>query len=307
MGQNQGFKSHMRTIGQKFVVILLKALSHLPLAILYLLADLLYYVVAYLIQYRSSVIDDNLRHAFPEMSQEERDSIRMKYYRHFCEISVETIKLYCLPIEELKTRYKFPNIQILNEPYPTKEGVITLAFHYNNWEWGIWMELVINQKVLMVYNQMRNNPPFDKFLLDTRKRCGGVDVVMSQAARTAFEYKRRGESAMLWLAADQSAPHDAQFWGTFFNREAPFFGGPVKLAQKLNQPLYFQKVRKLKRGYYVSEFELLFKEPAKVEAGEILRTYARKMEEVIREAPEYYLWSHRRWKHKRPEGTALLF
>jgi len=306
MEHKENIKHRLRTINQKFVALLLKAISHLPMWLLYLIADLLYFPVAYVFSYRKKVIDDNLRHSFPEKNEAELVSIRRKYYRHFCDLAVETIKLYRISESEILKRYHYTNTKIFSDPLPAKKGMIVLAMHYNNWEWGVILPKHIEQVVLMVYNEMRDNVSFDEFLRVSRERWGGEGVVMSKAARVSMDFKRRNEPAMLWLAADQSAPPDAQFWMKFLNREAPFFAGPVKLAQKLNQPVYFQRVKKVARGKYESEFILLFEEPAKVEASEILGTYVQKMEEVIRETPEYYLWSHRRWKHKRPEGAELM-
>jgi len=305
MEQNENRNHSLRTLNQKLGVLLLKALSYLPMWFLYLKSDVLYFLVNYVIGYRRKVIDENLLYAFPEKSKQERDTIRKKFYRHFCDLTFETVKMYSIPENALKKRISF-NIDELNKAWLDGTGIIVLIMHYNNWEWISYLQKKIDFKVLGVFNRMRDNVPFDDFLLDSRKRWGAELVVMSNAARTAFNYKNKNIPALLWLAADQSAPQNSQFWATFLNREAPFFGGPVKLAQKLNQPLYFQRVKKVGRGRYESDFTLLFKEPAKVEASEILGTYIQKMEEVIRETPEYYLWSHRRWKHTRPEGTELI-
>lgn len=278
----------------------------MPFRLMYLLSDFLYYILEYVLKYRRKVIDENLRFAFPEKSAKDRDTIRKKFYRHFCDLTFETLKSYRISEMALDSRISIDTSALVNWR-SENTGVIVLIMHYSNWEWISLIQKKVDLKVLGVYNRMRDNVPFDDFLLDCRKRWGAELVAMNNAARTAFDYKNKNIPALLWLAADQSAPPNSQFWATFLNREAPFFSGPVKLAQKLNQPLYFQKVKKLARGYYESHFEVLFKEPAKVDASEILSTYIQKMEEVIREAPEYYLWSHRRWKHNRPEGTALLF
>jgi len=299
-------KLTLRTVNQKIVVFLLIMLSYIPFWLLYLKSNLLYYLIEYVVHYRKKVVDANLANAFPEKSKEERDTIRKKYYRHFCDLSLETMKQYSIRESEMDKRMKFKNLDILEKVAEEGKGLIVLAMHYNNWEWGSYMQKKFKHPILGVYNRMRDNVPFDDFLLHARSQWGGVGVVMSSAARTAIDYKRRNVPAILWLAADQSAPPDAQFWTTFMHREAPFFAGPVKLAQKLNQPVFFQHTRKTGRGRYEIGFSLLFEEPAKVDASEILLAYVKKMEEVIREEPEFYLWSHRRWKHKRPEGTKLI-
>lgn len=305
MTQKKGISHSWRVFNQKLMVGLLKSLSYLPLPVLYFLSDLMYLLVVYVVGYRHKVIDENLKYSFPEKSNEERDAIRKKFYRHFCDLSVETIKMYSMKEEELRRRMTF-NTDALDKAWLGGTGIIVLLMHYNNWEWISYIQKKVDFKVLGVFNQMRDNVAFDEFLLDSRKRWGAELVVMNHAARTAFDYKNKNIPALLWLAADQSAPPNSQFWATFLNREAPFFGGPVKLAQKLDQPIYFQKVKKVGRGRYETDFTLLFKEPSKVDAAEILGTYIQKMEELIRETPEYYLWSHRRWKHRRPKGTELI-
>ena len=299
-------KQTLRTIGQRLVVFLLKMFSFLPFWLLYLISDVLYLLMVYVIGYRRKVIDENIRYSFPEKSKEELLLLRKKYYRHFCDLTIESIKLYTISEKEMNKRFFYRNNEVLRAPLPSEKGLIVLAMHHNNWEWGSAIQKELKARVLMVYNKMRDNIPFDNFLLRAREKFGGKGVVMSSAARTAIDYKLRKKPAVLWLAADQSAPQGAQLWTIFMNREAPFFAGPVKLAQKLNQPLFFQRIRKISRGKYEMEFTLLFEEPAKIDATEILLTYKQKMEEVIREEPEYYLWSHRRWKHKRPEGTELI-
>ena len=153
---------------------------------------------------------------------------------------------------------------------------------------------------------MRDNIPLDNFLEYSRSKWGGEPVVMSSAARTAIQYAKNKKPAILWLAADQAALDDAQFWTMFLNREASFFSGPAKLAKRLNQPVFFQHVRKIERGKYELEMELLIKEPNRLTHEEILLTYVRKMEEVVRNQPEYYLWTHKRWKHVRPEHIPLI-
>ncbi len=299
-------KMSFRTINQKFVVLLLRALSHFPFWVLYLKSDFLSFLIEYVVRYRRTVIDENLRYAFPEKSKKELETIRKKYYRHLSDLAVETLKLHSIKGKKIEHRILFKNTDLLTKYITKEKGVIVLAMHQNNWEWGSYMQTKTDAKILEVYNKMRDNVPFDNFLLKARGKWGGEGVVMSSAARTAFNYSAMKKPVILWLAADQSAPQNSPFWTLFMNREAAFFSGPVKISQKLNQPLFFQRTRKVARGIYEIEFELLFEEPAKVSSEEILKAYVRKMEKVIREEPEYYLWSHRRWKHTRPEGTKLI-
>lgn len=305
MEDKHTLKNRARTINQNLVVFLLRLLSHIPFWVLYLKADFFYFLVEHVIKYRRKVIDENLRFAFPDKNDEERKLLRRKFYSHFCDMMLEAVKLHSLSDKQLEKRLTVKNIEVLENAADGNSGVILLAMHHNNWEWGAAIQQYLKPTVLMVYNRMRNNAPMDNFLLKTREKWGGEGVPTVNTVRRVLFYAKKNKPYILWLAADQSASEGTHYWTDFLNREAPFFSGPIKLAQKLNQPLIFQSTRKVSRGKYEIEFDMLIEEPAKVSEGEILRVYVNKMEEIIRNQPEYYLWSHRRWKHKRPKGVSL--
>ncbi|WP_297088411.1 lysophospholipid acyltransferase family protein [uncultured Draconibacterium sp.] len=306
MGKNTNKKSIFSQTGNQLVVLLLKAAARLPFAVLYGISDVLYLLLKTLIKYRSKVITENLRFAFPEKSEEEIRRLRNCFYRYFCDVTLESIKLYSLSVGELEKRLKFSGVEDLNKRAIQNNGAILLAFHYGNWEWSSALQLKLDCKLLMVYNKMRDNQYMDAFLLQSREKCGGEAVQMGRAAKVAFRYVAENIPVVLGLIADQSALESSQYWVRFLNREASFFSGPVKIAQKTNHPVFFQYAKRLGRGRYEYCYELIAEEPAKIESGEILLRYIEKMEEVIKNEPEYYLWSHKRWKHKRPEGTALI-
>ena len=145
----------------------------------------------------------------------------------------------------------------------------------------------------------------EKFLLHSREKWGGKCIPVNQSAKVMLRFHKENMPTALWLGADQTPPATSRFWTIFLNREAPFFEGPEKIAAKTNQPVFFQHVTKLGRGRYLARFVPLILNPGKVAKKKILLAYVQKMEEIIRQEPEYYLWSHRRWKHKRPEGIPL--
>ncbi len=293
-----------RSINQ-LLVLFLKFFSILPFWMIYGIADFVYVIVRYVVGYRKNVILDNLRHAFPEKSEKEIKGIMSRYYRHFCDFSLETIKMHSMSEKQMSKRLSVTGLE-LAEPI-AKEGksLVLLGFHYNNWEWCSYIQSKSIHRLLMIVNPMRGNQALDKFIAHSREKWGGLSVPVHKSARMSFDYVRRGEPSVLWLAADQTPPANSQFWTYFLNREAPFFTGPEKIAIKTNQPIFFLHLKKKGRGKYEANFSLLIKDPSKVESKEILLTYIRKMEEVIREEPDYYLWSHRRWKHTRPEGIEL--
>jgi len=192
-----------------------------------------------------------------------------------------------------------------NDFFDQGRSIIALAMHYNNWEWTSFVQSKLKHLILTVYNPVRGNNAMEKFLVHNRCKWGSMCVPVHKTAKTAIEYNSKKQLTGLWLAADQTPPANSKFWTIFLNQETPFFSGPEKIASSMNQPVFFQHTKKVGRGKYTIEYSLLFENPKEVEQKEILLAYIRKAEEIIRQEPEYYLWSHRRWKHSRPKEVEL--
>ncbi len=293
-------------LGNYLVVFLLKGISLLPFGFLYGLSDFFFLLNKYIFKYRYAVVLENLEFAFPEKSKGEIAQICDNFYHHFSDLTFEVVKLYNLSEKQLAKRISFSGLDAWERITGKHNGSIVLAYHYNNWEWNALVETRFKYPILCVYNPPRNNKPMEDFLSHSRGKWGGVVIRTGSAARKTLRYQRNKKPAALWLGADQSASASSPYWITFLNREAPFFAGPVRIAQKTNHPLFFQHIKKMGRGKYHVDYSLLIEEPAKVDEAEIVRAYVKKMEEHIKETPEYYLWSHRRWKHQRPEGIPLI-
>lgn len=298
-------ESFLKRMLNRLLVGILILIAYLPFWMIYGISDILYLLTRYGIKYRKKVIIENLTFAFPEKTKEEINSIAGKFYRHFCDLLLETIKLYNLSEKQVRKRIKIKGTNLLDDFYDERKSLIVLSMHHNNWEWCSTAQLNLKHLILMIYNPIRGNQAFEKFLLHAREKWGGICVPVHKSARTSFEFSRKGKPNILWLAADQTSGETSKFWTLFLNREAPFFSGPERIAKKTNQPLIFHRTKKVKRGYYEVEFILLVENPAEVKEKDILLAYIEKMEEIIRSEPEFYLWSHRRWKHKRPEGIQL--
>ena len=287
------------------VVQLLKLISILPFWVIYGISDVMYLLLRYIVRYRKKVIIDNLKHAFPEKNQKEHLQIMAKFYRHFCDFLFETLKLHSMSEKQLNKRLSVNGVDEANKYAEQGKSIVLLGFHYNNWEWASSIQSKSKLQLLMIYNPLRGNQALEDFISYSRGKWGGKSIPVQKSARVAIEYMKKGEPAALWLAADQTPPANSPFWTIFLNREAPFFSGPEKIAIKTNQPVFFVYLSKKSRGRYEANFSMLFEDPRSVEPKEILLTYIRKIEGIIREEPAYYLWSHRRWKHTRPEGIPL--
>ena len=299
-------ESFLKRIVNRSLVILLILISYLPFWIIYGISDLFFLIIRYVVGYRKKVILDNLAKCFPSKSKAERKRIMSKFYRHFCDFALESVKMYSMTPRQMARRLTVKGMDVLNNFADQGKSVIVLGMHYNNWEWGSYLQTQAKHQVLMVYNSIRGNASMEKFILHSREKWGGQSIPMYRSVRAIMEYMRKGKPAILWLAADQTPPPTTPFWTIFLNRETPFFSGPEKIGIKTNQPIVFIYLKKLSRGKYEANISVLAEEPNKLQPNEILLRYSRKMEEIILKEPEYYLWSHRRWKYTRPENVELI-
>jgi Kdo2-lipid IVA lauroyltransferase/acyltransferase len=292
-------------IFNKIITSFLYLISLMPLPFIYFISDLLYILLAYIFRYRRNVIFENISNAFPDKTKEEIRIIAKKFYRHLADLIMEIVKLRTISYRQLEKRLSCKGMDLIDKYYSQNKSIIILAMHYNNWEWFSSVQKKANHLGIMLYNPVRGNKAVEKFLIHSRERWGAKCVAVNESMRMILNFHRKGIPTALWLGADQTAPATSKFWTNFLNREAPFFSGPEKIASKTNQPVIFHQVRKTGRGRYESDFIPLVENPAEIEPKEILLAYIRKMEDIIREKPEYYLWSHRRWKHKRPANIPL--
>lgn len=294
----------MKNTATYLVIILIKILARLPFRALYIFSDLISPVLFHLIRYRRKIVFTNLMNSFPEKGREEIRLIARNFYRHLCDLFLESMKVRCMDQRSFETRMIVRGADHVNYFFDRGRSVIILATHYCNWEWMAILPLYLRHRALMVYKPLQN-VIFDKYLNETRELLGSKVVPMSITLRKIIESENRKELILTWLAADQTPPWNHKFWTVFLNQEAMFFNGPARIARRFNLPVFFQYTRRIARGRYETGFELLFDNPSEVSEVEIIKTYVSKLEALIRAKPEFYLWSHKRWKHRRPPGLPL--
>lgn len=283
----------------------LKVISFLPFCFLYRLSDLLYFLMKDIFRYREKVIISNLKNSFPQKSESEINEIKKKFYSHLCDMLVEGVKVFSIQKQNLEKRIVFKNLDIFDNYYNQGKSIITVGMHYNNWEWVSLICDKIKFEYLVIYFPARGNKAFENFLKSKRGRYGARMISIAYSVRAVIEFSKLLKPQIIGLMADQ-APPDAKYWIRFLNQETAFYQGPEKIAIKTLQPIVFEHVKKVGRGRYEVYHYPLFENYDGVESKDILIKYAHKMEEIINENPEYYLWSHRRWKHKRPENVLLM-
>ena len=295
---NSGFSTH---IG----IFFLKGVAKLPFIFIYFLSDIFYIVVFYIVGYRKKVVHSNLKNAFPEKSNDDINRISKKYYHHLCDLFLESIKMHDMKKRDYEKRMVMNNMHLLAPYFEKGKSVVVLTMHYNNWEWSNSFPLHVKHKILGVYKPLHNRQ-FDKFINDSRRNMGAEMIPNSQTFRRIINAEKKNEPVFIWLAGDQTPPPSQKFWFRFLNQEAVFYPGPAYISKRYNYPVFFQKIEKIGRGKYQTSLELLFENPAEVSEVEIMKMYIHKMENMIMENPEYYLWSHKRWKHQRPDDQPLL-
>lgn len=282
---------------------LLLGLASLPRPLLYGVAEGIYGVLAYVVRYRWRVVQENLRKSFPEKTDAERRRIGRAFYRHFAQVVVEILMLARLPAAELSRRVRFRNPELLSGPFAQNRLVLSLGSHMGNWEWILSAAaLRFPGRAAGVYKPL-TNPFFEQFMRRLRTRLGAEAVPMLSTLR--YLLRHRGEGRTLSLLTDQAAgPEDRPYWTTFLNQDTGFYTGADRLAAQLGCAVVYVGIRRVGRGFYDITFtELPDGRDAKaaVAAGEfpITEAFARQLERDIQAAPEQYLWTHRRWKHKR--------
>lgn len=285
-------------------VLLLKLLGYTPFWLIYLWADLFYVIAFRLIGYRKKTVVQNLRNSFPEKSDQEIRTITRRFYRHFADLIVETIKALHMSEKTLNKRVHYKNTELLDELYVQGKSVALLSGHYGNWEWTLALPKHIRHQVNVIYRSIEEET-FDQYMKTVRSRFGMVLMPAVTSLRTMLGFEKAGQLTATYYLTDQTALKDTQYWMMFMNQETAVFPGPEKVASRLRQAVVFIDIQKVRRGHYEVEFTKLFDDASLTKPFEVTKTHVRFLEDIIRKRPEFWLWSHKRWKHTRPESIPL--
>lgn len=274
---------------------ILYLVSLLPFFLLYLLSDILYFFLYYIIKYRRKVVLMNLSNSFPEKSKLDIENIEKRFYHYLADLIMETVKSMSISASEIKKHFVIKNPELLKNYLQNGQSIIAVTGHYGNWEWGsLAIGLELKEKVLVVYKPL-SNKRFEGMINVMRSKFGSVMVPMKQTLRKVLEYKN--EPNILILVGDQTPTREeSQFFTTFLNQPTAVFLGVEKIAQMLDNPIFYVSINKIKRGYYECVIKSLFDKPSQMDKHVITETHLKELEKTIRYKPEYWLWSHKRWK-----------
>ncbi len=281
-----------------FLRFMILVVGIMPFRMMYAFSDLLYFLIFNIIGYRRRVVVGNLRTSFPEKNAKEIHLLTKKFYHHLCDISLESIKGFTMSPSELIARHHILNPESLNQYLEKDMSVITVPGHYNNWEWGsLSPGLQTNYPIVGFYKPM-SNKRVDKFVKRHRAK---FNTRLASIRETALTFSELFEKPHIYIMAADQSPSNLKecYWFNFLNHDTVWLTGPEKYARKYNWPIIYVDIQKVKRGYYTLELVLLTEDPASLPQGEITRLYVQHLEETIMLEPAYWLWSHKRWKHKR--------
>lgn len=274
-------------------------ISILPFRVLYFLSDIIYVIIYYIIGYRKTTVRENLELTLKHLTPAERKKIEKKFFHHFCDSLVEMVKTMTISEKEMKKRFTFKNIELVEEFEKKGKSIVLICGHYASYEWLLVMnKSLTTHKGFGIYKRIRNKY-FDKLVRKIRSRFEAELIDTKSTIATMIKHKRDGVLGYYGFLSDQSPKlQSAAYWTNFFGMEVPVHVGGEMLAKKLDMNIMFVKGSKIKRGYYKAEFIPYNKPPKDVPNYQIMDEFLRLLELQILEAPEYYLWTHKRFKHR---------
>lgn len=271
-------------------------LSLFPFWFLNGMGYILYQILDKILHYRRKIILKNLRNAFPEKSEKEIRSIKSDFYRYFSRLMIENIKMFHLSLSQLESYIRLKNPELIRDYFTRGISVAAIAAHYGNWEWLLGLKRDIPHHSIGVFKSL-NNKYFNGFFTRHRSMYRTEIINMRQIPRVLLDYKAKGTSTLTVYIADQSPVwEEIQYWTTFLNQQTPVYLGPEKLARKFQMAVVYIRIRVMESNKYEVEFVPICENAAEMQEYEITEKHLELLENDIRNDPQYWLWSHRRWK-----------
>ena len=276
-------------------------ITWLPLRLLYILSDISFPVVYYIVRYRREVVRMNMTKSFPDKTIHEIQALERGFYRFFCDLFIETIFEMHISEKEIHRRMTFGNLEAILEQNAMNKSVMIMTAHYGNWEWTLAFPTYSPEKYPSnpIYKRLRNNL-IDKLTYNLRSRYGASLIEKSDLLRTLYRFQKEKQTGNFWMISDQTPnSHSIHYWTNFLNQDTPAVVGTEQLARKFDYPVFYADISRIKRGYYHCEFIPISLEPTKTVQYEITEKYMNMLEKSIVAKPEFWLWSHKRWKFQR--------
>ena len=269
--------------------------------LIYLFSDFLYLILYHVISYRKKLVRKNLALALPEKTFLERKIIEKKYYKHLSDLFLESFKSLNISEVDIKKRYSFKNIELLDELYKKKKNIILMGGHYASWEWFFIIDRLTDYRINAIYKKL-SNKYFDSLIKKIRSKYNGNLISTKNTFKEILKNTKLKGLNIYGFASDQSPKKNkATYWNNFLNNFVPFHTGAEIIAKKYDMAVVYMNVEKVKRGYYLASFELITDKPKKYKDFKITEDFIKLLENQIFKAPEYYTWTHNRFKHRKTD------
>ena len=281
-----------------FYYFFILPVSYLPKYFLYFFSNLLYVFLGRVLKYRKKIIHKNLKNSFPEKSENEIFEIRNNFYKHFCDLIVESFSGFSIPRKSIEQKITIKNQDLLNEFAVKGQNIILIGGHYNNWEMTAQrMPLVFKHELFAIYKPIKNKF-YDRKMKSSREKFG-LNMISMKEAKAYFTNETDTPRAIIF-GSDQSPSNSKKaYWTKFLNQDSAFLYGAEKYAKSFNWPVIYVSINKIKRGDYLVEYQLITQKPKEESYGEIIKKFAFLLESDIKNQPEYWLWTHNRWKKEK--------
>lgn len=274
-------------------------ISILPFPILYLFSDFVYFLIYRVIGYRKKTVRENIALALPHLSEKERLIIEKKSYHHLCDMFLEMVKTMSISEKEINERFSYSNLDVYLDLEKKGKSIALMCAHYASYEWVLSMNNHITFKGYGIYKKIAN-PYFDKLVKNIRAKFKAYLITTKETKTTIEQNAKNGVLGVFGFASDQTPRRsDNMYWDSFLGIQTPIHVGAEMLAKRYDMNVIFLKVKKVKRGYYEASFEVLSEDIKSIPDYKLSENFMRKVEQQIYEAPEFYLWTHKRWKHKK--------
>ncbi len=276
--------------------------SLLPLRLLYIISSCLYPVMYHVVRYRRAIVRKNLSDSFPEKTEAEIVRIEKDFYAWLCDYFVETLKMLSISERNIKRRMTFIGYEQMDESMRQGKGCSLYLGHYCNWEWITSIPLFLKNGICsQIYHPLENRS-VDLVFQRLRSRFGCVNIEMNKSFRTILTWKRQGKANAVGYIADQvPGLNNVHCWVDFLNHDTPVFTGAEKITVLTGADVYYADITRPRRGYYVCTLKKIPMPDGGYETFHFTREYFRLLEDSIRRAPQYWLWSHNRWKRTREQ------
>jgi len=276
--------------------------AHIPFVFLYRISDIISWLLYHVIKYRKKVVLKNLQASFPTKSEADIEAITRKFYTNLSDILLESFKAFGMSKADFLERYKILNPEISDYYHEKKQGVIVAGGHYANWEWlAICSPLQIVQPIIGFYKPLAN-AKIDRFMAQSRSQFG-MGLASIYETRKTFETYMPKVHVFVMIGDQSPSNVSKSYWINFLNQETACLHGIEQHARKHNCPIVYFDAQRTNRGYYEMTLIPLIENPAELADGEITAIYMKKLEQIILEKPENWLWSHKRWKKKTKEKS----